>query len=459
MKKVLFGLLIVVLAFSGLSCLANEVKDYAELQNFSPEIVETLVPLGKDGMDENEKGLIDEISILPQEGQVSETALNLLSEFAQDRVVTSEEFDRLKDLDQDGLSNQEELKRGTDLLNPDSDNDGLKDGEETLTYGTNPLELDSDNDGLNDGDEVLVYGTNPLKEDSDDDTLNDYEEVVVHKSDPLNKDNPLIRVSEDSSGDFDKDVVINSEDPEPLKENDYKETVSWLSKEMKEDALSCIDKTDKVQTFKNLCDKVYENVPHAKHSRGQNEYPNAEWDALDDYKYPRDLLMCYYSYHQEVQLPPDCDDIACVYDIMADYIIEQTGWDDEGEKQGTNGVDCDMFGCQFNGSLHALCIININGVEYVADPVYYERFFILGQDSRYKFPWDEGWHSDWFYGPTETLMVKFDKRYMDTVYIWKYPRIWLSMDKNSLLWELMRNQTPENEKGLEELYLEVISAN
>ncbi|MEK7567086.1 MAG: hypothetical protein AAB527_03065, partial [Patescibacteria group bacterium] len=36
---------------------------------------------------------------------------------------------------------------------PDSDNDGLKDWEETL-WGTNPNNDDSDNDGISDGEEI-----------------------------------------------------------------------------------------------------------------------------------------------------------------------------------------------------------------------------------------------------------------------------------------------------------------
>ncbi|NIQ19661.1 MAG: OmpA family protein, partial [Gammaproteobacteria bacterium] len=35
-----------------------------------------------------------------------------------------------------------------DPLDPDSDDDGLLDGEELNTYGTDPLDLDSDGDGL-----------------------------------------------------------------------------------------------------------------------------------------------------------------------------------------------------------------------------------------------------------------------------------------------------------------------
>lgn len=42
------------------------------------------------------------------------------------------------DFDGDGLSNADELQRGTDPLNPDTDNDGVNDGTE-VAQGRNPL--------------------------------------------------------------------------------------------------------------------------------------------------------------------------------------------------------------------------------------------------------------------------------------------------------------------------------
>jgi hypothetical protein len=65
------------------------------------------------------------------------------------------------DIDGDGLTNAQENVLGTDPQNPDTDGDGLMDGEEVNTYTTNPLLADTDGDGLSDGDEVKVYGTNP----------------------------------------------------------------------------------------------------------------------------------------------------------------------------------------------------------------------------------------------------------------------------------------------------------
>jgi hypothetical protein len=139
-----------------------------------------------------------------------------------------------KDSDNDQLVDIFESKNNSDLLNPDSDNDGLLDGEEVIAYRSNPLETDSDGDGiddykeaknyltlpslinsdddgltdpeeintyptlpyasdsdydqLSDGEEVLIYNTDPREEDTDEDGLKDGEEIHYYKSDPLNPD-------------------------------------------------------------------------------------------------------------------------------------------------------------------------------------------------------------------------------------------------------------------------------
>lgn len=117
----------------------------------------------------------------------------------------------LNDDDEDGLTNIQEERFGTDPHNPDSDNDGLKDGEEVNRYKTDPLKPDTDGDGLTDGDEVMKYrtdptltdtdgdglsdgveinkdGTDPLKIDTDGDTLTDGDEVLKYNTDPLRVD-------------------------------------------------------------------------------------------------------------------------------------------------------------------------------------------------------------------------------------------------------------------------------
>ena len=59
--------------------------------------------------------------------------------------------------DSDGLSNAQEATLGTDPNDPDSDNDGIDDGDEVgndafLNPGdTDPLDADTDDDGVSDG--------------------------------------------------------------------------------------------------------------------------------------------------------------------------------------------------------------------------------------------------------------------------------------------------------------------
>jgi eukaryotic-like serine/threonine-protein kinase len=76
------------------------------------------------------------------------------------------------DLDNDGLSNIREAKYDTNPANPDTDGDGLKDGEEIDVYHTDPKNRDTDGDTLLDGLEVQ-QGTNPLNRDTDGDGLQD----------------------------------------------------------------------------------------------------------------------------------------------------------------------------------------------------------------------------------------------------------------------------------------------
>ncbi len=91
-------------------------------------------------------------------------------------VSCGEEFG---DSDDDGLSNAIETSLGTDPNNPDSDEDGLLDGEEVNTYNTEPLVDDTDGDGLPDGAEVFIYFSDPAITDTDDDGLDDNEETLT----------------------------------------------------------------------------------------------------------------------------------------------------------------------------------------------------------------------------------------------------------------------------------------
>ncbi|MEI7912396.1 MAG: cadherin-like beta sandwich domain-containing protein [Verrucomicrobiota bacterium] len=91
---------------------------------------------------------------------------------------------------------------GLDPLDPDTDGDGLSDGQEINTTHTNPLLEDTDGDGLPDGAEVNTYGSNPLMVDTDGDGISDRDEVEVYHT------NPALR---DSDGDgFDDLFEINT---------------------------------------------------------------------------------------------------------------------------------------------------------------------------------------------------------------------------------------------------------
>jgi 6-phosphogluconolactonase (cycloisomerase 2 family) len=59
-----------------------------------------------------------------------------------------------EDPDHDGLTNLQEFQNGTDPHNPDTDGDGLTDGQEVLIYHTNPVLFSTDGTGIPDGIEV-----------------------------------------------------------------------------------------------------------------------------------------------------------------------------------------------------------------------------------------------------------------------------------------------------------------
>lgn len=87
---------------------------------------------------------------------------------------------------------------GWGQINNDSDADNLLDSIE-IALGTAPDSSDSDNDGLRDGDEYHVHGTSPLSADSDSDTMPDAYELAVGQD-------PLVN---DQSGDIDGDDISN----------------------------------------------------------------------------------------------------------------------------------------------------------------------------------------------------------------------------------------------------------
>jgi uncharacterized protein (TIGR02145 family) len=120
------------------------------------------------------------------------------------------------DKDFDGLTNEKEDEFGTDRDNPDTDGDGIKDGDE-VDKGSDPKDpcdpdptadmCDQDKDGLinKDEDDLGTIKTDP---DTDDDGINDGDEVKGD-SDPNDPCDPNVTAG---SCDRDKDGLTNDEE-------------------------------------------------------------------------------------------------------------------------------------------------------------------------------------------------------------------------------------------------------
>jgi|GEM_PF-1271156 len=64
--------------------------------------------------------------------------------------------DAALDGDTDGLNNLDEYRFATDPANPDTDGDGISDGDEVNIYGSSPAASDTDGDGMDDAYEIAV---------------------------------------------------------------------------------------------------------------------------------------------------------------------------------------------------------------------------------------------------------------------------------------------------------------
>lgn len=104
--------------------------------------------------------------------------------YLNDKMVAKSRPDPNGDLDEDGLTLAEEKSYGTDPNKPDTDEDGINDGNELAYWGAhwnvdfdgdnliNLLDADSDNDGLSDGAEIQLR-TSPSNPDTDGDGILD----------------------------------------------------------------------------------------------------------------------------------------------------------------------------------------------------------------------------------------------------------------------------------------------
>jgi hypothetical protein len=96
--------------------------------------------------------------------------------------------DSVLDADTDGLNNIGEYNNSTDPCDPDTDGEGLSDGDEVNIHGTDPTDTDTDGDGLDDAYEVNTSLSNPLAPDTDGDGLSDGDEVLTYGTDPNQDD-------------------------------------------------------------------------------------------------------------------------------------------------------------------------------------------------------------------------------------------------------------------------------
>jgi hypothetical protein len=107
----------------------------------------------------------------PVAAPVSEPA-PVVAEPAPETAVAS-----ATDADADNYDDTLELEVGLDPANPDTDGDGVADGDEVNIYLTDPWAWDTDGDGLSDGEELFSLLTNPLAWDTDGDGVGDGEDL------------------------------------------------------------------------------------------------------------------------------------------------------------------------------------------------------------------------------------------------------------------------------------------
>ena len=93
----------------------------------------------------------------PLSSETQTTTDDAVADMKVDEVLFGEPIDS----DKDGLDDVREKELGTGANKPDTDNDGLIDGDEVIIWKTNPLNPDTDGDGFSDGTEVK-NGYNPL---------------------------------------------------------------------------------------------------------------------------------------------------------------------------------------------------------------------------------------------------------------------------------------------------------
>lgn len=114
---------------------------------------------------ENQEAITNQTTInTPQQSNQEDNTQNQVVVPAIPETPTSTQTQSVanseKDSDLDGLTDAEEVKLKTNPNNADTDSDGLTDWAEIKLYNTDPLNPDSDGDSYKDGEEV-VKGYDP----------------------------------------------------------------------------------------------------------------------------------------------------------------------------------------------------------------------------------------------------------------------------------------------------------
>lgn len=178
------------------------------------------------------KRLVNNLAVAASDGYLSfPEALNarvdsgLIRDFYLDRAAFLSLAPPSGDDDIDGLTNEEELWRGTDPFSADSDHDGLKDGEEVV-MGLDPLNRDTDHDGFSDGEEKNALGSNPFDSndpvlvDSDSDGINDSREIL-NGTDPNDPDTDNDGYSDGAESEAGSDPLDPASVPRPVTYEDF----------------------------------------------------------------------------------------------------------------------------------------------------------------------------------------------------------------------------------------------
>lgn len=201
----------------------KSISKSIQISNFSQENSENIV---LDETDTDGDGLLNYVEdMLNTDKTKVDTDGDGLSDFAEINITTTNPLlkdsdangisDDKEDLDNDTLTNLEEVAFGSSPLSKDTDFDELDDNQEKQ-LGTNPMELDTDSDQLNDAREI-ERGTNPLIPDTNGNGILDGDEIVtvtvaVPESEKDENVTPSLSVKLAAQGA--DSITIEKEDPE-----------------------------------------------------------------------------------------------------------------------------------------------------------------------------------------------------------------------------------------------------